>query len=49
MGRFGYEYPAGAEYDSNAPWNQEDCDRCGFSFHPDDLDEEGKCEDCADN
>ena len=33
MGVFGWSYPAGAEHDPNAPWNQEEppdtCPICG--------------------
>ena len=32
MSVFGYNYPAGAEHDPNAPWNQKDpeeCSECG--------------------
>lgn len=31
MGKFGWNYPAGAENDPNAPWNQPDprCEVCG--------------------
>lgn len=36
----GWDYPAGAENDPNAPWNQPDieaCDDCGDEHDPDDL------------
>ncbi len=28
MSGLGYEYPAGAEYDPAAPWNQKECATC---------------------
>ena len=39
MGIFGWDYPAGAENDPRAPWNQDDddgCEDCGLL--PDDCD-----------
>jgi|TARA_R110002020_G_scaffold189634_2_gene388920 hypothetical protein len=45
MSGFGYEYPAGAANDPNAPWNQQVCDRCGYEV--DSPNEDGICEDCA--
>lgn len=47
MSGFGYEYPAGAEEDPNAPWNDQVCDSCGFTFKPEDLNEEEICNDCV--
>ena len=56
---FGWDYPAGAENDPNAPWNQKDpefeadhkgfCERCGKGDDesPIDLDSGGHCEECA--
>ncbi len=46
MSGFGYEYPAGAAEDPNAPWNEQVCDSCGFTFKPEDLNEEEICNDC---
>ena len=43
---FGYEYPAGAEEDPYAPWNEEVCDKCGHTA--DSLNEEGVCQQCTD-
>lgn len=50
MGKFGWDYPAGAEFDPNAPYNQEDayeakCAHCGFWFEYD-LDENNPPSDC---
>lgn len=50
MGRniFGWDYPPGAEHDPNAPWNQTDescCVDCGEEAT---LNEDDKCEECAD-
>lgn len=52
MSALGYHYPAGAEHDPSAPWNQEDpapCDHCdGEGFVTcDDCDGAGMCETCG--
>ena len=45
---FGWDYPAGAENDPNAPFNQpealEECTECGF---PPDDDEQIWCSSCG--
>lgn len=49
MSGFGYEYPAGAANDPNAPWNEQVCDvcdGCGYTCEPEDLNEEGICNEC---
>tara|TARA_R110002051_G_scaffold179310_1_gene249078 strand:- start:392 stop:547 length:156 start_codon:yes stop_codon:yes gene_type:complete len=46
IGGFGWEYPAGAAGDSNAPWNETVCDSCGHTYPPEQLSEEGVCADC---
>ncbi len=28
MSKFGWDYPAGAEHDPNAPWNEVECPEC---------------------
>lgn len=46
MNPFGYHYPAGAESDPRAPWNQRDieaCDECGGEGK---NDEGEKCDAC---
>lgn len=45
---FGYEYPAGAAEDSNAPWNEDLCDACGYTYDLDQLDDDGICMACQD-
>ena len=45
MTRLGYEYPAGAAEDPNAPWNELVCDVCGYVA--DSLNEEGICQECG--
>ena len=44
MSGLGYEYPAGAAEDPNAPWNEEVCNECGYVT--DSLNEEGICQEC---
>ena len=44
---FGYEYPAGADDDANAPWNFIICEGCESDVNW--LDEDGICETCLDN
>tara|TARA_R100001244_G_scaffold5519_1_gene6800 strand:- start:208 stop:357 length:150 start_codon:yes stop_codon:yes gene_type:complete len=45
MTGLGYEYPAGAAEDPNAPWNEEICNECGYVA--DSLNEEGICQECG--
>jgi DnaJ-class molecular chaperone len=50
MSVFGNNYPAGAEHDPSAPWNQEDsefCDRCDGCGYIGDEDNERDCPDCG--
>ena len=49
MSGLGYEYPAGAANDPNAPWNEQACDGCGYTCEPEDLNEEGICQECINN
>lgn len=44
---FGYEYPAGASQDPYAPWNDEVCDTCGYTYDLDELNDEGICASCS--
>jgi|TARA_R110000823_G_scaffold217499_1_gene346815 hypothetical protein len=49
MIELGYEYPAGAANDPNAPYNEQVCDGCGSTCDPADLDEERICNECINN
>jgi len=44
MSGLGYEYPAGASEDPNAPWNELVCDVCGYTV--DSLNEKSMCKEC---
>jgi len=44
---FGWSYPAGAENDPNAPWNQDDTEYCSKCDEEASCDDDGLCEDCA--
>tara|TARA_S200000501_G_C20492251_1_gene598728 strand:- start:162 stop:398 length:237 start_codon:yes stop_codon:yes gene_type:complete len=48
---FGWEYPAGAANDPNAPWNQiiETCETCGDDYDISDFNEDGVCSECVNN
>lgn len=51
---FGWGYPAGAEHDPNAPWNQPDaeeekCDECGNLFLVEELNEDNLCAECLED
>ena len=48
MSVFGYNYPAGAEHDRSAPWNQpDDCEHCEGTGQAADADgDEVDCPDC---
>lgn len=49
MNVFGWDYPAGAEHDPRAPWNQrepEDCRECGGAGDIFVLGCRSKCERC---
>lgn len=44
---FGWDYPAGAEHDPRAPWNQiydEECGRCGLPVEHRNNEEACECE-----
>ena len=50
MSVYGWDYPAGAEHDPRAPWNQHDdnvCPACGDDLDDDEELEDGKCSACA--
>jgi hypothetical protein len=47
MSGLGYEYPAGAAEDPNAPYNEQICEVCEYVAES--LNEEGICQECIDN
>jgi DnaJ-class molecular chaperone len=50
MSGLGYNYPAGAEHDPRAPWNQRDdafCDYCDGCGYVNDEDNERDCPACS--
>ena len=47
MSVFGNYYPAGAEHDPRAPWNQEDADECETCGGDGSDDDGERCEDCG--
>lgn len=47
MNPFGYNYPAGAEHDPSAPWNQpDDCEACEGTGQVADADGPDECQVC---
>ncbi|MFU8817397.1 MAG: hypothetical protein ACNA7W_18780 [Pseudomonadales bacterium] len=49
MSAFGWDYPAGAEFDPAAPWNQHDadeCTQCGADVE--EGDDNDPCQECQD-
>lgn len=45
---FGYNYPAGAEHDASAPWNQPDyCEHCDGTGQVADTDGPDECQVCG--
>tara|TARA_R110002051_G_scaffold21001_3_gene56375 strand:+ start:285 stop:464 length:180 start_codon:yes stop_codon:yes gene_type:complete len=50
MAGLGYEYPAGAAEDPNAPYNEKICEVCECVIGPyESLNDEGMCQECIDN
>lgn len=50
MSPFGWDYPAGAEHDPRAPWNQEDaddCPECDGTGQVNDSDGPDECQVCG--
>jgi len=47
MNPFGHNYPAGAEHDPSAPWNQpDDCEECDGTGQVADADGPDECQVC---